>query len=267
MELAIVWDFSPELIEGFRVRWYGVLFALGFLLAYQVLQRILKSEGHGVDVLDGMTMSAFIGTVVGARLGHCLFYEPAYYLSNPIDILKIWEGGLASHGGTIGILIAFWVYARHKKFEYLWILSRAAIVTPIAGACIRLGNLANSEIYGHATDLPWGFVFIRAGETMPMHPTQIYEAAAYLAAFGLMMLYYMSAKKKAAKPSKNLLIGLFLSLIFGARFLIEFVKHAQVDFENQMPLNMGQLLSLPFVLAGIYFIYKHFAESRQNAVS
>lgn len=254
---AIVWNVQPEIIEGFHVRWYGLLFALGFLGAYQVLQRILKHEGYSTEILDGITMAAFIGTIFGARLGHCLFYEPAYYLSHPIEILMVWKGGLASHGGTIGVLIAFLVYARKHKLDYFWILSRTAIVIPFTGACIRIGNLMNSEIYGHVTEMPWGFIFAKNGETLPMHPTQLYEALSYLLLFGVLTGYYWLTVKKLGKPGDNLIIGLFLTILFGSRILIEFVKQDQVEFEAGMLLNMGQILSIPFVLGGLYFIYRH----------
>lgn len=262
MIASIVWDLSPEIVEGFHVRWYGLLFALGFLGAYQVLQTIFKREGHSMETLDGLTFAAFIGTLIGARLGHCLFYEPAYYLSHPLDILKVWEGGLASHGGVIGVLSAFWIYAKRQKLDYWWVLSRAAIVTPITGACIRLGNLANSEIYGFDTDLPWGFIFIHARETVAKHPTQLYEASAYFL-LSLGMLWYYFAQSKQGKPAGTFnFIGTFLIGIFGARFLIEFVKYNQVDFESSMFLNMGQMLSIPFIIAGIVAIYVHFKQAK-----
>jgi prolipoprotein diacylglyceryl transferase len=190
-----------------------------------------------------------LSTVIGARLGHVLFYEPAEYLRNPIDILKIWEGGLASHGATIGILFALYLYARKKKDQtYLWVVDRIVITVAFAGMLIRLGNLMNSEIYGHETSLPWGFLFILRNESVAKHPTQIYEALFCLVLF--IALFLIWKKRKAAIPD-GLLLGIFLVALFTFRFLVEFVKEPQVAFEEQMLLNMGQILSIPAVIGGI----------------
>jgi prolipoprotein diacylglyceryl transferase len=188
-----------------------------------------------------------LGTVIGARLGHCLFYEPEYYLSNPIEILKIWRGGLASHGAALGILLALYLWTRKFKKKFVWILDRIVIVVALGGAFIRLGNLMNSEIYGVETSLPWGFIFIRNLEMVPKHPTQIYEALTYFLIFALLIWIYF---RSDGKPRKGMLFSLFLILVFGMRFLIEFIKEDQVDFEQGMALNMGQWLSIPFVLLG-----------------
>ena len=212
------------------------------------MKKIFANEGKSDIVLDRLTVYIVIGTVVGARLGHCLFYEPSYYLSHPVEIFKIWHGGLASHGGAIGILLALWLFDRKEKLGYFWTLDRLAIVAALGGSLIRIGNLMNSEIYGVETNLPWGFVFLRNNETVPKHPTQLYEAFAYLIIFFL--LYRMYWKKKG-NVYHGLLISIFLILVFTARFLIEFIKEPQVKFEASMPLNMGQLLSIPFIIAGI----------------
>lgn len=254
---AIVWDVNPEIFSlgQFAVRWYGLLFASGFVFGYFIMGHIFKQEKIPAKMLDTLTTYMVVGTVIGARLGHCLFYEPAYYLADPIKILKVWEGGLASHGAAIGILIALWLFVRKAKKPYIWILDRIVIVVALAGFFIRMGNLMNSEIYGVETNLPWGFIFARWGETVPKHPTQIYEGLSYLAIFG--MLYFLYHKKGSAiKP--GLLFGLFLSVLFFMRFIIEFIKESQVGFEDTMALNMGQLLSIPFILAGLYLltIYK-----------
>jgi len=248
--LIIPWDPNPEIfrIGSFAIRWYGVLFASSFLFGYIIMKKFFANEGIKEDVLDRLTVYIAIGTIVGARLGHCLFYEPSYYLSNPVEILKIWHGGLASHGGAIGILIALWLFERKEKKGYFWTLDRIAIVAALAGFFIRMGNLMNSEIYGVETTLPWGFVFLRNHEVAPKHPTQIYEGLSYLLIFFL--LYRMYWKRKG-DVYQGLLISVFLILVFTARFLIEFVKEPQVNFEYNMPLNMGQLLSIPFILAGI----------------
>jgi prolipoprotein diacylglyceryl transferase len=218
------------------------------------MNRIFKKEHIPQKMLDTLTTYMVIGTVVGARLGHCLFYEPAYYLANPLRILKVWEGGLASHGAAIGILISLYLFVRKVKKPYLWILDRIVIVVALAGFFIRMGNLMNSEIYGVQTSLPWGFIFVRWGETMPKHPTQIYEALSYLAIFFLLYSIYL---RKGVKIKQGFLFGLFLIILFSVRFLIEFIKEPQVGFEEHMVLNMGQLLSIPFILTGIFLlVYK-----------
>jgi phosphatidylglycerol---prolipoprotein diacylglyceryl transferase len=248
---AIRWDVSPEIFstEYFTIRWYGLLFALGFLVGQQILFRIFRKEGQPEQDVETLTVYMVIATVVGARLGHVLFYQPDYYLSNPIEILKIWEGGLASHGAIVSILPALYLYARRKKEQtYLWVVDRIVITIAFAGGLIRLGNLMNSEIYGHETDLPWGFIFVRDGQTMPRHPTQIYEALFYFAVF--ILLYAIWNRRRQYTPH-GLLLGWFLVLMFSFRFLVEFLKENQVAFEEQMVLNMGQWLSIPAVLGGI----------------
>ncbi|MDF1561030.1 MAG: prolipoprotein diacylglyceryl transferase [Bacteroidales bacterium] len=248
--LIIPWDVNPEIfrIGNFAVRWYGLLFASGFVIGYYIMKKIFANEGYGDATLDRLTVYAAIGTIVGARLGHCFFYEPAYYLANPVEILKVWHGGLASHGAAIGIPLALWFFVRKEKKPYIWAIDRVVIVVALAGALIRLGNLMNSEIYGVETTLPWGFVFLRNGETAPKHPTQIYESLAYLITFGVLMWLYW---KNLGKQKPGLLFGIFLVMVFGFRFFVEFVKEDQVAFEAGMKLNMGQWLSIPFVLGGI----------------
>ncbi|MCD4695196.1 MAG: prolipoprotein diacylglyceryl transferase [Bacteroidales bacterium] len=251
---SIVWNVNPEIISfgNFAVRWYGLLFALGFVFGYIIIGKIFKQEKIPQKTLDTVTTYMVVGTVIGARIGHCLFYEPEYYLSDPIKILKIWEGGLASHGAAIGILLALWLFARKVKKPYLWVLDRIVIVVALAGFFIRTGNLMNSEIYGVETTLPWGFIFTRWGETLSKHPTQIYEGLSYLVIF--IVLYFIYNKRRATlKP--GFIFGLFLTALFAIRFLIEFIKEPQVGFEETMALNMGQLLSIPFVLAGLGLLF------------
>lgn len=251
----IVWDINPEIFSlgPFSIRYYGVLWALSFYLGYIIFERFVKKEHLPEGYLDKLTIYMLIGTVVGARLGHCLFYQPAYYLSNPIEILKIWEGGLASHGAAIGIILSLYLFSRKTKKPLIYILDRIVIVVALAGVLIRLGNLMNSEIYGVETNLPWGFIFKRDGQTVPKHPTQLYEAFSYLLGYIILHVIYLRTN---AKPKPGLLFGLFLIFIFATRFIIEFIKEPQVSFEVGMALNMGQLLSIPFIILGVWFIFR-----------
>jgi prolipoprotein diacylglyceryl transferase len=250
----ITWNPNPEIfnIGNFAVRWYGVLFALGFLFGYFIMQDFFRREKIPLKLLDQLTTYMVIATIIGARLGHCLFYEPEYYLSKPLEILKIWEGGLASHGGAIGIIIALYIFSRRNNISYWWILDRIAIVTALAGFFIRMGNLMNSEIFGKVTDVAWGFIFIRASNpslaTDPRHPTQIYEGLSYLVIFAILMVIYYRSN---GKFREGLAISLFMVLVFATRFFIEFLKVPQVGFERNLILNMGQILSIPFVLSGV----------------
>ncbi len=255
--LSINWNVNPEAfsIGAIHVRYYGVLLVAGFVCAYYVLRAIFRREQLSQNLLDSLAFTTAISTIIGLRLGHCLFYQPDYYLAHPWEI--VWPfshgkftgfQGLASHGGAIGILLGLlWWSHKHKK-PYLWVLERIVIIVPLAGAFVRIGNLMNSEIYGDVTTLPWGFVFLQNGETLAKHPTQIYEALAYLAIFFFMWFLYT---KKLPQLKRGMLFGIFLILLFGVRFIVEFIKEPQVDFEKTMFLNMGQLLSLPFILAGI----------------
>lgn len=252
--LVIPWDVNPEIfrIGSFAVRWYGLLFASSFLFGYFIMLRIFKNENLGEAVLDKLTIYMALGVIIGARLGHCLFYEPDYYLRHPLEILMIWHGGLASHGAAAGILMAVWLFARKQKKDYFWVLDRIAIVVALSGFLIRMGNLMNSEIYGIETTVPWAFVFLRNQEVAPKHPTQIYEGLAYLFIFFLLFSLYWSKK---GEHYQGMLISLLCILVFTSRFFIEFLKENQVAFEATMKLNMGQWLSIPFILMGIGGLY------------
>ncbi len=265
---TITWNVDPAIFEifGREVRWYGLLFALGLLiLGPAIEERIWKKEKLDPEWMNSLYIYVVLGTVIGARLGHVLFYNPQYYFANPSKILAIWEGGLASHGGTIGVIFACWLFSRRvAKKSLLWTLDRLAVPTGLAAAFIRLGNLMNSEIFGRPTDLPWGFRFLRSREyhelvpdlSMGCHPTQIYEALAYLLVFaGCMWLYW---KRDAARRYSGLIVGFFLTGIFLARFIIESIKNVQEAWEINMQasigLNQGQVLSIPFILIGIYLM-------------
>ena len=252
--LVIPWDVNPEIfrIGSFAVRWYGLLFASSFLFGYIIMNKIFKNENLDEAMLDRLTIYMAVGTILGARIGHCLFYEPSYYLKHPLEILMIWHGGLASHGAAIGILLALWLFVRKEKKDYSWVLDRIAIVVALSGFFIRMGNLMNSEIYGIETTVPWGFVFLQNHEVAPKHPTQIYEALAYFAIFILLYRIYWSKK---GEHIQGMLISLLCILVFTARFFIEFLKEDQVAFEAAMKINMGQLLSIPFILMGIAGLY------------
>jgi prolipoprotein diacylglyceryl transferase len=243
------------------VRWYSLGFLFAFLLGYLILARMFKREKVETRYLDSLLIYIFVAVLAGARLGHCLFYEPGYYLTREhwIEIIlpfgRTADGwhftgyeGLASHGAAIGILLALWLFYRKHKMNPVWIVDRLVIVIALGGAFIRLGNLFNSEIYGVATDLPWGFIYERNGETVPKHPTQLYESLSYFIIFLVCILVY---RKKDGKLRPGALFGWWLIALFGVRFLIEFVKEEQVSFEKGMTLDMGQWLSIPFILLGV----------------
>jgi phosphatidylglycerol:prolipoprotein diacylglycerol transferase len=351
----ILWDISPIIIQigAFAARWYGLLFALGFIIGQQIMIKIYTIEKRDQANLESLTIYMVLATIIGARLGHCLFYEPEVYLPDPIRILKVWEGGLASHGATVGIFVAIYLYVKKFKSEgYLWVLDRMVILIALAGCFIRLGNLMNSEIIGKQTNESWGFVFaqptaddlvskypqyidetslhyvkqdtlidnikyakinievaLRAGleadtvykvkknvipnfisyynfdeknivliskepqikETksglvlnyralgVPRHPTQIYEALSCLILFGLLILIY--SRFKADLP-EGLLLGTFMVVCFGLRFLYEYLKENQVAFEDNLSFNMGQILSIPLVIAGTILIIRSLRENK-----
>ena len=255
--LVINWHVNPEIFSlgALSIRWYGLLFISGFVLGWFIFKWFFKKEGVPETLLDPLLYTLLIGTIVGARLGHCLFYQPDYYLGSWdgfCEIFMPWKGGLASHGGTIALFVAMWWFAKHYgrkyDFDFLWILDHLAIAVCFAAMFIRFGNLFNSEIYGDATSLPWGFIFELRGETVPKHPTQLYEAFSYaLLGVVLLLLYRFNLKRMY----RGTFIGVFFIVLFGMRFLIEFVKEPQVGFEEGMLLNMGQLLSIPFILIGV----------------
>lgn len=252
--LSIVWNVDPEIfrIGGFALRYYSILFLSGFVLGYFIFKGFYRREHLPIAQLDNLFFVSLIAALIGARLGHVIGYDLRYYLAHPWEILMTWKGGLASHGGAVGLLIGLWWYVQRygRKYgiNYMWLLDRFIIPVTFAGALIRCGNLMNSEIYGDVTTLPWGFVFVRANEVLPKHPTQLYEALAYvLLGIALMWLY----RHRLEKLRQGSLFGIFLTFLFGARFVIEFIKEPQSNFEVGMTLNMGQWLSVPFIVAGI----------------
>lgn len=260
----IYWDIDPVIFwitDTFPLKYYGLFFVTGLFLGYFIVKNIYIKESISIEKLDSLLTYIVLGTLIGARLGHCLFYQPEYFLNHPLEIFlpiqKI-EGsfkfigyqGLASHGGAIGVLIGIIIYCKKYKVNLLWILDKVAIGIPVAAAFIRFGNLMNSEIYGKPTNGNWGVVFVR-DDMIPRHPTQIYEAFSYLFIF---MILYALYNSKRIKTKNGQILGLSLVLLFFARFIIEFFKENQVTFENQMILNMGQILSIPFIIIGILLI-------------
>ena len=265
----ITWTANPNLFDGFiTVRWYGLMFAIGFLVGYEIMSRIFKHEGAPEKWVGSLFFYVVIATIVGARLGHVFFYEWDHYKHHLIDIVKVWEGGLASHGGTLGIILAMIAYSRFVvKKPLLWTLDRLAVPIGLVAALIRMGNLFNHEIYGGPTSLPWGVRFIdnvgafmHGAEpifTVPCHPTQLYEEACYLGTFAVCMWLYW---KRNAQEREGLILGVFMLGIFGSRFLVEYVKNVQVEWEIAMRstwgVDQGQLLSIPFILLGLWLVIR-----------
>ncbi len=255
------WNVDPEIIElfgTFPLKYYGILFVAGLLLGYEIVKRIYKSENIAIENLEKLSTYLFIGMLVGARLGHCLFYDFEYFSKHPLEIFlpfQIVEGnwtftgfsGLASHGGSIGAILAIIIYAIRSKTSLLWVLDRVAIGAPVTGAFIRFGNFMNSEIYGKPTNGDYGVIFMR-DDLIPRHPTQLYEAFSYLIIFGLLWYLY---KKTDLKNNEGFIFGVLLIVLFAVRLVLEFFKENQVAFEDTMTLNMGQWLSIPFILSGI----------------
>jgi prolipoprotein diacylglyceryl transferase len=261
----ITWNVDPAIftipVIDREIRWYALAFIIGlFMLGPWIVRRIWVNEKIRPEWMESLFYYVLFGTVIGARLGHCLFYDPGYYFSHPLEIIAVWEGGLASHGGTLGIIIAIWIYSKkvtHRSM--LWTFDRLVVPVGFVAALIRLGNLMNSEVYGHPTGVPWGFIFVRGSEfpDMPCHPTQIYEAVPYvLVSFVCLFLYW---KLKAYKR-EGLIFGVFLLGIFVTRFVVEFWKNVQEPFELRMlevlHVNMGQALSIPFIIAGCWFVFR-----------
>lgn len=270
MMIAFInWNPDSEIVNilGISIRWYGLLFASAFFLGYKLTFKMFKHEGLPDVWLEKLFMYVMIATIIGARLGHCLFYDFAYFKNHILEIFLpvrfqpsfkfIGFQGLASHGAAIGILFALWYYSKKvSKKPFLWIVDRVVLSIALAGFFIRMGNLMNSEIIGVSTSMPWGFKFLNASVSdpeTPRHPSQLYEAICYLFTFVVLMYAYWKTK---LKDKHGFLFGIFLTFVFTARFLIEFVKENQESFEDSMFLNMGQILSIPFILIGIFSIFR-----------
>jgi len=285
VELAINWSMGSELIDGWKTpNLYGLLFVSGLIGGYFVVRRMYRKEGVNEELLDKLVLYMVLATIVGARLGHVLFYGPYFdeftssgiltergYFSHPLDILKVWEGGLASHGGVLAILIALYFYSKKVvKKPMLWILDRMVAPGAIGAACIRFGNLFNHEMVGDVTTVPWGFRFLHHDcyppydcpwDMIPVrHPAQLYEAISYLLLFGILMFMFW---KKSAWKRPGVLFGTFLIIMFSARFLIEFVKLGQTSRDDFWAINTGQMLSIPFVLAGLFILLRAFKNPKE----
>jgi len=247
-----VWNANPILLElgSIKLYWYGLLFVGSFVVGLYILTWIYKREGRDPDVLETLFVYVITGAAIGARLAHCFFYEPSFFLANPLKIFAIWEGGLASHGGVIGVLIAVWLFAKYHKESFFWLLSRIAIPAALSATAIRIGNFMNSEIVGIPTDVPWAIVFQRLDE-LPRHPVQLYESFTYFFIFILLLMVY-----KAVKPSfaTKILPALFFLTVFTARFFLEFVKTKQAHYTTDLPFSTGQMLSMPFMILGLVWL-------------
>jgi len=247
-----IWNVNPNILElgSLQLRWYGLLFVGSFFLGLMILQWIYKREERDPSVLDNLLIYVMIGAVIGSRLMHCLAYEPEFYLANPLEILKVWKGGLASHGGLLGVLIALYVFAKRYNESYVWLISRVAIPGALTAAFVRLGNLFNSEILGLPSELPWAIIFQRV-DMIPRHPVQLYEATAYLVLLLILVTVY---RKSTAEFASKILPGIFLTYMFILRFLLEYTKTRQADYTTDLPFTTGQLLSVPFIVVGIIWI-------------
>jgi len=268
--LSIIWNPDPVAfaLGPVEVRWYGIIYATGFLFAIWLLGKMLKSEGCPDEWADKIFIYMVIAVILGSRLGHVFFYDWDYYKDHLGEIFQVWKGGLASHGGAVAIVITTWLLAKYLcKKSFCWLADRMYVVCCSVAVLIRVGNLMNSEIYGCQTDLPWGFKFVRDFPGIPVdqipacHPTQIYESLAYLVLFGILMWMYW---RTDARKREGLIMGTGFAVMFIMRFLIEFIKNDQSEFEAGMVINMGQILSIPMILFGLYFIIRAFIRPKSK---
>lgn len=249
----MIWDLDPAILRlgWYELRYYSLWFAAGFVIGYYMLSKMYYWEKKPLQLMDSALVHMVLGTIIGARLGHVIFYSPHWLWEDPLQVLKVWEGGLASHGGLLGILIAGAIYAkRYPQIGYLWFLDRVSIPAALAGSFIRIGNFFNSEIIGKPTDSPLGVVFARVDD-LSRYPAQLFESIGYFAIFLILLFTYLPRKEETPR---GLLAGLFLTLIFSWRFFIEFFKEHQEDFESEWLLDMGQILSIPVIVVGVVLI-------------
>ena len=247
-----IWNINPILLDlgPLQLRWYGLLFVGSFFLGAMILNWIYKREGRDPDLIEHLLIYLMVGAVIGSRLMHCLAYEPDFYLSHPLEIFKIWKGGLASHGGLLGVLIAIYLYSKKYNESFLWVVSRVSMPAALTATFVRFGNFFNSEILGLPTDKPWGIIFERI-DMIPRHPVQLYEASAYLILLLILVTIY---KKISPDLFTKLAPGLFLIYMFTIRFLLEYTKTRQADYTTSLPFTTGQMLSLPFIALGLIWL-------------
>lgn len=259
----IIWNVDPEIVRigSWPVRWYGLLFATGFLLGFQIMRHIFNVEKKPLSDTDSLLTTMVISTILGARIGHFLFYEPSMFIENPLRIITPPFDGLASHGGILSIIIGLWLYSQRASSKatgqtFLWITDRVCIIAALAGAFIRFGNLMNSEIFGRPTNVPWAFVFLRDHEfsQVPRHPTQLYESLSCLLLFAVLFWYWKTYRRQSVPGT---MLGISLVWVFGLRFVWEFFKENQVAFEDSIPFNMGQMLSIPAILFGLFLLLRN----------
>ena len=256
----MVWNIDPIAIHlgSVQMHWYGILFASGLLVAYFLGEWIFKKEGVDAKLLDPLFFYIVVGIVIGARLFHVIFYDPIYFSQHPLEILQVWKGGLASHGGAIGAILAMWIFSKKYKLNFWWLLARAIPSTYILGAFIRVGNFFNSEIVGLKTDVAWGVIFERV-DKFPRHPVVLYEAFAYFLIFLILLIMY---KKLTKEQFTNIATGFALFTSFMVRFFVEYVKTSQAEFADALPISMGQILSLPFIILGLFLLIKGIKNAR-----
>ena len=254
MQHYFVWDANPILFSfgPFHIYWYGLLFATAILVGLEFMKRVYRIEGKDESSIEPLFLYAVVGIVIGARLAHCFFYDPDYYMAHPMKIFAVWEGGLASHGGGAGVLIGLYYGCKKYKVDFMWLIDRLVIPTALFGFFVRMGNFMNSEILGKPTDVPWAIIFTRVDD-LPRHPAQLYEGFSYLIIFFILLYVY---KNYINKVKKGFMLGLFLVLIFTVRFLVEFVKVRQADYSLGIDLTTGQLLSIPFLIAGVILLIR-----------
>ena len=247
-----IWNVNPNIFElgSIQLRWYGLLFVGSFFLGLTIFNWIYKREGRDPEVLDNLLIYIMVGAVVGSRLVHCFFYEPSYYLNNPLEIFAVWKGGLASHGGLSGVLIAIYLFSKRYNESYTWLLARVSIPGALTAAFVRFGNLFNSEILGKPSEVSWAIIFERI-DMVPRHPVQLYEAFAYLSISLFLLLIY---RKVSPSFATKILPGTFLVTLFTARFFIEYTKTRQAAYVTDIPLSTGQMLSIPFIIVGVVWI-------------
>lgn len=274
--MYIVWDMDPAMltIGDFELRYYGLMWVVAILLGERLMTKFASREGFKSNIIETGFIWIVLGAILGARIGHCLFYEFDYYITKPWAMLtEIRNGGMASHGAAIGMLLGMWITARKYKMKYVWWLDRIMVPVAVGGMFVRLGNLFNSEIIGSETTMPWGFKFMRLRDNLGLpveqvpvqHPTQLYEALCYLVTFVVLLLLYF--KGNAAQRKPGLMFGVGVLGIFLSRFVIEFVKLNQEDFEAGMFMNMGQLLSLPFIALALWFIWRSLRGGFETSVA